>query len=63
VPTSITKNRRRSVTAQSTWKKSHASIVTAWLRRNRRHVVRPRRGAGGIRSRFSIRRTVDAPSR
>src|SRR5262245_5726715 len=37
----------RSVRAQSTWKKSHGSIVEAWARRNRRQVVRSRRcGAG-----------------
>ncbi len=62
---SITKNtyRRRRVTAQSTWKKSQASIVVAWLRRNCRQVVRSRCGAGGIRSRFSTRRTVGAPTR
>ena len=60
-----TKNtyRRRKVTAQSTVKKSHASIVAAWVRRNCRQVVRLRWGAGGIRSRFSTRRTVEAPTR
>jgi hypothetical protein len=31
--------RRCTVTAQSTWKKSVASIVDAWARRNCRHVV------------------------
>jgi len=50
---------RRKVTAQSTWKKSHASIVAAWVRRNCRQVVRLRWGAGGIRGRFSTRRMVD----
>jgi len=65
VPTSITKNTytRRRVTAQSTGKNSHASTVAACVRRNRRQVVRLRCGAGGIRSRFIIRRTVDAPTR
>jgi hypothetical protein len=64
VPTSITKNtyNRRKVTVQSTWKKSHASIVEAWVWRNCRQVVRLRCGAGGIRSRLSTRRTVDAPT-
>src|SRR5882672_5656796 len=39
---------RRSDTAQSTWKKSAASMVDAWARRNLRHVVSVRRsGAGG----------------
>ncbi|HEY5989777.1 MAG TPA: hypothetical protein VIV12_25850 [Streptosporangiaceae bacterium] len=51
------------MTAQSTWKKSHASIVEARVRRNRRHVDLERCGAGGIRSRFSARRTMDAPTR
>ena len=55
--------KRRKVTAQSTWKKSHASIVAAWVRRNCRQVDRARCGAGGIRSRFSTRRTVEAPTR
>jgi len=65
VPTSSTKNtyRRRRVTAQSTWKKSQASIVAAWLRRNCRQVARSRCGAGGIRSCLSTRRTVEAPTR
>jgi hypothetical protein len=64
VPTSITKNtyNRRKVTAQSTWKKSHASIVDACERRNCRQVDRLRWGAGGIRRRFSTRRTVAAPT-
>jgi len=53
---------RHKVTAQSTWKKSHASIVDAWMRRNCRHVDLVRCGAGGIRSRFSTRRTVEAPT-
>jgi hypothetical protein len=40
LPTSKTKNTeiRLSVTAQSTWKKSQASIVEAWVRRNWRQV-------------------------
>src|SRR5689334_21312096 len=43
--------RRRSDTAQSTWKKSAASIVAAWACRNCRHVVSVRRlGAGGSSS-------------
>src|SRR5712664_1016727 len=46
-----------------TWKKSHASIVAAWVRSNCRQVVRLRCGAGGIRSRFRTRRTVEAPTR
>ena len=40
-----------------------ASIVEACERRNCRHVVLLRCGAGGIRSRLSTRRTVDAPTR
>ena len=47
----------------ATWKKSHAGIVDVWMRRNCRQVDRVRCGAGGIRSRFSTRRTVDAPTR
>src|SRR3954447_16882273 len=40
--------RRCSVRAQSTWKKSQASMVDAWVVRNRRQVVWSRRtGAGG----------------
>jgi hypothetical protein len=43
---------RLSVTAQSTWKKSQASIVDAWVRRNWRQVVSVSLiGAGGIRNR------------
>jgi hypothetical protein len=38
------------VTAQSTWKKSHASMLAACVRRNCRHVGWPRCVAGGIRS-------------
>jgi hypothetical protein len=38
-------------------------MVSARARRNCRQVVLLRRGAGGIRSRFSIRRTVEAPTR
>jgi len=63
VLTSMTTYTRHKVTAQSTWKKSHASIVDAWMRRNCRHVDLVRCGAGGIRSRFSTRRTVEAPTR
>jgi hypothetical protein len=41
------------VSAQSTWKKSQASMVAACARRNRRHVVWSwRTRAGGIPSRF-----------
>ena len=41
--------RRCRVTAQSTWKKSVASIVDACVCRNVRHVVSERRsGAGGV---------------
>jgi len=53
---------RSKVTAQSTWKKSHASILDACVRKNCRQVVRMRCGAGGIRSRFSTRRTVEVPT-
>jgi hypothetical protein len=53
--------RRCKVTAQSTWKKSAASIVAACARRKFRHVVSARRlGAGGIFSAFRTRRIVDA---
>lgn len=46
------------------WKKSHASIVEACVRRNCRQVVSVfRTGAGGTRARFRIRRIVDAPTR
>jgi len=38
-------------------------MVEAWVRRNCRQVVRLRCGAGGIRSRLSTRRTVNAPTR
>src|SRR5829696_8757183 len=52
------------VTAQSTWKKSTASMVAAWTRRNRRQDVSvDRRGAGGIRRILRIRRMVEAPTR
>jgi hypothetical protein len=52
------------VIAQSTWKKSTASMVEAWARRNRRHDVSvARSGAGGIRRRLRILRIVDAPTR
>jgi hypothetical protein len=37
--------RRRNVTAQPTWKKSHAGMVKARERRNRRHADRNRRHA------------------
>jgi len=56
--------RRCRVSAQSTWKKSAASIVDAWVGRNFRQVVSVCRfGAGGIVSVFRIRRIVDAPAR
>jgi predicted NBD/HSP70 family sugar kinase len=56
--------RRRSVSAQSTWKKSTASMLVAWVRRNCRQLVSVRRiGAGGMRCRFRIRRIVEAPTR
>jgi hypothetical protein len=52
------------VTAQSTWKKSHANIVDACVRRNCRRLRSVSRiGAGGIRSRLSTRRIVEAPTR
>jgi hypothetical protein len=55
--------RRRSVTAQSTWKKSTASIVAACACRNCRHVVSVRRfGAGGIFRALSTWRIVEAPT-
>ena len=56
--------RRWRVTAQSTWKKSVASIVAAWVRRNFRHVVSVCRcGAGGIFSALKTRRIVEALTR
>ena len=55
---------RCRVTAQSTWKKSAASIVDAWVCRNLRHVVSVRRsGAGGIFIALRTRRMVDALTR
>jgi hypothetical protein len=52
------------VNAQSTWKKSTASMLVAWVRRNCRQLVSVfRTGAGGIRWHFRIRRTVEAPIR
>jgi hypothetical protein len=66
LPTSRTKNtyKRWSVSAQSTWKKSQASMVAAWVRRNCRQVVwSRRRGAGGMPQRLRILRIVDAPIR
>src|SRR5437868_137555 len=55
---------RCRVTAQSTWKKSVASIVDAWVRRNFRHVMSERRsGAGGVFSALRTLRIVDAPTR
>ena len=56
--------RRCRVNAQSTWKKSVASIVAACVGRNCRQVVSVRRcGAGGIFSALRIRRMVDALTR
>ena len=56
--------RRRRVTAQSTWKKSAASIVDAWVCRNFRYVVSVcRSGAGGIFRALRTRRMVDASTR
>ena len=53
-----------SDTAQSTWKKSVASIVAACVCRNCRHVVSVcRLGAGGIFRALRIRRMVDALTR
>ncbi|MYW90838.1 hypothetical protein G3I59_09515 [Amycolatopsis rubida] len=52
------------MSAQSTWKKSQASIVDACVRRNCRQVVSFwRSGAGGIRARFRTRRIVEEPTR
>ena len=50
------------MTAQSTWKKSTASMLVAWVCRNWRQLVSVCRiGAGGMRWRFRIRRIVEAP--
>ena len=55
---------RWSVTAQSTWKKSAASMVAACACRNRRQVVSVRLlGVGGMRSALRTRRTVDVLTR
>src|SRR5437764_1036003 len=66
LPISMT-NRQYSrcrVIAQSTWKKSVASIVDTWVSRNCRHAMSERRsGAGGIFSAVRTRRMVDAPTR
>jgi hypothetical protein len=60
----FTMNFRLSVTAQSTWKKSTASMVAAWVRRNCRHVVSVcLDGAGDILRSLRILRMVDAPTR
>jgi hypothetical protein len=54
----------RRVTAQSTWKKSAATMVAACVCRNCRQVVAVCRfGAGGIRSALRTRRIVDALTR
>ena len=56
--------RRCSDAAQSTWKKSAASIVAACVCWNCRHVVPVRRsGAGGIFRASRTRRMVDALTR
>ncbi len=56
--------KRWRVTAQSTWKKSQASIVVAWVRTNCRHVESVCRwGAGGIRRALRTRRIVETPTR
>ena len=56
--------RRWRVTAQSTWKKSVASIVAACACRNCRHVVSVYRfGAGGIFSALRTPRIVEALTR
>jgi hypothetical protein len=55
---------RFRVMAQSTWKKSTASMVVACARRNRlQDVSVARSGAGSIRRSLGIRRIVDAPTR
>ena len=55
---------RWGVTAQSTWKKSVASIVAAWGCRNLRHVVSVcRSGAGGIFWVLRTRRMAEALTR
>jgi len=56
--------RRCSVTAQSMWKKSVASMVAAWACRNCRQLMSVWRfGAGGIRRARRTRRMVDALTR
>src|ERR1017187_2003284 len=56
--------RRWRVTAQSTWRKSVASIADAWVCRNCSQVASVRRsGAGGIFRALRTRRIVDAPTR
>ena len=56
--------RRRRVTAQSTWKKSVASIVDAWACRNVRQLAPVCRfGADGIFRALRTRRIVDALTR
>jgi hypothetical protein len=56
--------RRCKVTAQSTWKKSTASMVAACACRNVRQVVSVfRMGTGGIFRTLRIRRMVDALAR
>ena len=56
--------RRRRVTAQSTWKKSAASVVAACVRRKLRQVSSVCRfGAGGIFRVLGTGRMVGAPTR
>jgi hypothetical protein len=56
--------RRWRVTAQSTWKKSVASMVDAWACRKCRQVVSVYRfDAGGIFRALRTRRIVEAPIR
>ena len=53
-----------STRVESTWKKSTASMLAAWVRRNCRQLLSVRRdGAGGMRWRLRIRRIVEAPTR
>jgi hypothetical protein len=55
---------RRRITAQSTWKKSTASRLVAWVRRNCRQLVSVCcDGVGGMLWRFRIRRIVEGRPR
>ena len=52
------------MSAQSTWKKSTASMLVAWVCRNCRQLLSVcRTGAGGMRWRWRIRRIVEALTR